>query len=86
MAKHVRGVIVLDVQPDSPASRGGLKAGDIVTAVNKTSASDVIELRKTGDLETFRQMIAGAGESLILKFVRGNPVWVTHNIRCLECG
>jgi predicted metalloprotease with PDZ domain len=50
-----RGVLVDQVQPDSPAARAGVKVGDIVLDVDSapaTSANDILSAlsdRKTGD-------------------------------------
>jgi serine protease Do len=40
------GVLISDVQPQGPASRAGLRPGDIVTRVNGTALHDVQEFRK----------------------------------------
>jgi Do/DeqQ family serine protease len=42
---EARGVIVGQVQPDSAASRAGLKQGDIITAFNGEAVNDSNELR-----------------------------------------
>jgi serine protease Do len=39
------GALIGDVQPDTPASRAGLKKGDVVTAVNGQSVSSANQLR-----------------------------------------
>jgi serine protease Do len=48
-----RGVLVQSVDADSPASRAGLRAGDVITSVNGrsvSSVSDVLEeVRRAGD-------------------------------------
>ncbi len=44
-AKNVSGVVVAGVLPNSPASKGGLKSGDIITQVddqNVTTAKDLV--------------------------------------------
>ena len=44
-AKNVSGVVVAGVLPNSPASKGGLKSGDIITQVNDqnvTTAKDLV--------------------------------------------
>ncbi len=46
------GALVGDVTPDSPAARGGLQKGDIITAINGEEISDANALRlKVGMLE-----------------------------------
>jgi len=32
---HVRGAVVLEVDPDSAAAQVGLKAGDVITEINR---------------------------------------------------
>ncbi len=40
-----RGVLVNSVDPDGPADKAGIKAGDIITAVNGTRVNDANSLR-----------------------------------------
>jgi serine protease Do len=40
------GVLVTTVEPDSPAARAGLKAGDVITAVGDTSVSSPSDLSR----------------------------------------
>jgi len=42
---EARGVIVGEVQPNSAASRAGLKTGDIITALNSEPVNESNELR-----------------------------------------
>ncbi|MBI1899177.1 MAG: DegQ family serine endoprotease [Acidobacteria bacterium] len=50
--KEVRGILVSDVLPGSPAERAGLKRGDVVLAVNG---------EKVEDTNSFRNRISSAG-------------------------
>ncbi len=59
----VRGVLVETVYPDSPAHKGGLRAGDIITAVDGQPVDDVQALR-------FRIAIAELGEDTELNVLR----------------
>jgi serine protease Do len=40
------GVLVATVEPDSPAAKAGLKAGDVITAVGETSVSSPSDLSR----------------------------------------
>jgi serine protease Do len=42
-----RGALVAEAQPDSPAAKAGLMAGDVVASVNGTAIKDARELSKT---------------------------------------
>jgi serine protease Do len=52
------GALVSSVAPDSPASRAGLKAGDVITSINGR------EVRETGDL--MRELADASGEVTIV--------------------
>jgi Do/DeqQ family serine protease len=63
-----QGVRVTAVHPGSPADRSGLKAGDIVTAVNRTQVRSVMQLMTAA---------AQAGDTIALRIERdGRPVYV----------
>jgi Do/DeqQ family serine protease len=73
---NTHGVAVATVVPDSPASKAGLKVGDVITAVNGTSAEDV---------NSFRLQVAGfaPGTTIHLKIDRSGqtldlPVTLTE--------
>jgi len=61
---NLKGVAIAHVEPNSPAQKAGLQVGDVITAVNGTSVSDVNQ---------FRLQIAGMapGTNVSLKIVRG---------------
>jgi len=44
LAQHT-AVIVVDVQPGSPAAQGGLSIGDVIVALGGTTVSDPVDLR-----------------------------------------
>jgi serine protease Do len=45
--KHARGTIVDQPQPGSPAAKVGIKAGDVITAINGRSVKDSRDLART---------------------------------------
>jgi Do/DeqQ family serine protease len=50
--KESRGIVVAQIAPGGPADRAGLKAGDVITALNGTEVNDI---------NAFRNQVAGAG-------------------------
>jgi S1-C subfamily serine protease len=66
-----RGVRIGEIEPDSPADRGGLEVGDIVLAVDDKPVSGADDL--------IRLLGAGAiGRSLVLKIIRAGKLdWRT---------
>jgi membrane-associated protease RseP (regulator of RpoE activity) len=57
------GVLVNEVPEDTPASRAGLKAGDVIVSVGGQSVSSVAEVRKLA-------MLRGENRSVMLQVVR----------------
>ena len=58
------GIIVVDVQPDSPAARAGILIGDVIVAVGETRITEPTELRAA--LRPHH-----VGETLTMSLVRG---------------
>ena len=50
--KESKGIVVAQIGPGGPADRAGLKAGDVITALNGTEVNDI---------NTFRNQVASAG-------------------------
>jgi serine protease Do len=59
-----KGAVVMDVMPDSPAAKAGLKVNDVITGVNDQAVANAEELRNA-----VRK--AGAGKEATLKVTRG---------------
>jgi serine protease Do len=69
--KTQRGALIADVQPDTPASKGGLKNGDVITAVDGQPIEDAHKL-------TFAVGAVSPGTKLELEVLRdGNTETVT---------
>jgi serine protease Do/serine protease DegQ len=45
LAKDTRGVVITDIDPDSPAEKAGLKRSDVIVAINQHAVSTREELR-----------------------------------------
>jgi len=59
----VEGVIIVDIQRGSRPWRSGLRAGDIITSVNK---------KPVANLEQFLKLAESEQDTLLLRIVRGN--------------
>lgn len=60
-----QGVYVEEVQENSPASKAGLKVGDIITAINTTEIKTISELNKI-------KFTYNVGDKIILSVTRNN--------------
>lgn len=60
---RVEGVQVLAIEPGSPAEQAGLRAGDVITEVNR---------RDVHDLAEFRRAVRDGGDRLLLHVRRGD--------------
>jgi serine protease Do len=69
--KEVRGVLVNNVNPGGPADRAGMKAGDVILAINGNPVNDVNELRN-------RVAAAGGGAEVTLSTLRNNNEQQVH--------
>ena len=61
--KHSEGVVVVEVDPDSPASRAGLKPGDVIVKVGERV------IRRPSDYES-RAAVIFAGEDVSMEILR----------------
>ena len=50
--KESKGIVIAQIGPGGPADRAGLRAGDVITALNGTEVNDI---------NTFRNQVASAG-------------------------
>ncbi len=69
---NISGVIIMNVESDSPAERAGLKADDIIIKVNGeniSSAPDILNVLNTMD--------AKAGDNILFDFIRKDRTFKT---------
>ncbi len=52
-----QGVLIADVDPDSPAARAGLKAGQLIEEVNKKRVQNLKQLKKVLEAATNKQQV-----------------------------
>jgi serine protease Do len=57
---RIRGVVVSDVDPASPADAAGLNRGDVIQEVNH---------KPVANIEQYRQAVAAAGDQPVLLLV-----------------
>ncbi|MBT9312260.1 HhoA/HhoB/HtrA family serine endopeptidase [Leptothoe kymatousa] len=66
-----KGILVARVLPDSPAAKGGLRAGDIITAIGDTTVTEAAEVQRiVGDGKVGKQIsieVQRNGETTTLK-------------------
>ena len=64
----VEGVLIVEVLPNSPAARSGLRPGDVITAIGRQKISTASEVQKAVEATQ-------VGEQLPLQLIRqGNPL------------
>ena len=75
-----RGATLVRVVPSSPAAAGGLKAGDVITAIDDESVTDaaalttVVHAHKAGDQLTITYTRDGATKTAKVTLVRDMPL------------
>ncbi|MGI6037713.1 MAG: S1C family serine protease [Limnochordia bacterium] len=75
LPSSVRGVVIMDVHPNSAASRAGLQVGDVIIEVNRQPVTDTEEFReaiegmKPGD--TFFFLVYRDGRERLIRVVVG---------------
>jgi len=73
--KSTQGVIIRSIYPDSPAEKGGLKIGDIITSINGTPISSPgdmqyrLVLAKIGEPTKFEILRDGAAQTLNIELI-----------------
>jgi len=74
ISADTRGVVVVEVQPSSPAADAGLRRGDVIEEVNRNPVSSVSE---------FQQAVSqsGSGPLLLLVNRRGNTAFIVVEAR-----
>ena len=76
---HTNGVLISDVITDSPAERGGLRAGDVVLSLNQENVSSASAFRNRISLSQpesrveLKIMRRGAQEKIVIKIGSLNP-------------
>ena len=72
----VKGALVQNVQPGSPAEAAGLQAGDVIVGVGTHAVSSPGEAAKA-----MRSALSGSDKALALRVLRnGQPVFVGVNL------
>ena len=75
--KDRKGVVISEVTPDSPAARGGLKAGDVVLEMNATKVESpgdlarAVGLAKPGAETTLRVWRGGSEQTIKVTLAQG---------------
>jgi S1-C subfamily serine protease len=65
-----RGVLLMEIVPNSPAQKAGLKSGDVITKVNNQAISNSTEVRRAVEKSKI-------GTNLTLEIIRGSQ---TQNV------
>jgi len=68
LSPNVRGVVIADLDPDSPAAQAGLQSGDVIQSINRQPVNSVAE---------FNRLASGARGDVLLRVNRqGNSAYV----------
>ena len=73
-APNMPGVVVMAVDPSSPASKAGLLPGDVITTVNNTPVQSTSELKDTiwwQGVNPVTFLVIRGGQNYVFTF----PVW-----------
>ncbi|MDI6606262.1 MAG: Do family serine endopeptidase [Candidatus Omnitrophota bacterium] len=61
-----KGVLIVDIQPESPAEQSGLMPGDVILKINKEAVNNLADYQRiTGDLKGDCLIMAGRGYFVI---------------------
>jgi serine protease Do len=74
LAAGTRGVVIVEVQSDSPAADAGLRRGDVIQELNR---------KPIGDVNEFQQAMSQAGNGQVLLLINrgGNTVFIAVETR-----
>ena len=66
LPSHIQGVVITEMDPDSPAAEAGLQPGDVVQSINR---------RPVNSVSDFNSLAAEARGETLLRINRGGNAW-----------